>query len=1131
MMRQPARSAFCTTGRQPRGFASLITLAALLTSGPFGLADDAADRAELEHFEKRIRPVLVRYCYECHSGVPKEPKGGLRLDSREATRRGGDSGAAVVPGKAAHSLLMQALRFEGLEMPPKKRLPDSVIADFERWIDKGAVDPRDNPPAANDVAGLVWEAQFAERRYWWSLQPVARPVAPTINNAVWAETDIDRFILAALEEKQLHPAPRADRTTLARRLSQILLGLPPNPDDVDRFVKDDSPEAWPRLVDRTLASPHFGERFARHWMDAVRYSDTYGYEWDIPAKGAWRYRDYLIKAFNDDIAYDQLVREQIAGDLLEHPRIDPVEQINLSLIGPMFYQLGEKRHGDSSEFDGIHQEMIDNKVDAFSKAFQGTTVACARCHDHKLDAVAQKEYYALAGTFMSSRWVSRTLDVPARDAALRDEMKQIKRRLRSQLALVWRRQLDELSADTLMTLWKAKTKPPEQKGNEKDGNAAATPKPAPIPVEDPLSVWSNLMAGLDAKKSPKEAWEQAIATIRDEQQRRVAQNVANVELVADFTKSVPAGWSVDGVGLRERTPTGDPLVALNGDTALTLISAGGLVTNSLSPRMNGAVRTPYNTALPAGMLHFEISGGEFAARRTVYDNAFLTEKQEYLNTRLPVWKAVDPVQAMPNRNIYVEFATKTSNPNFPPRVGLGGACSEEQVAQPQSWFAISRVMRQKGQLGPALDLGWFAVLMEESKGVESIDAATAAYRGWFDSALTRWADKDVENLDDVRLLNWLIDAGLFHNRLDDRMSPEVKTLVNEYRALEARLAEPQTVNGMADIDPGLDYRLNIRGEYDQFGPPAPRGYLEALNAPKDGFQVRNSGRRELAEIIASPQNPLTARVYVNRVWQWLFGQGIVRTPDDFGHLGDAPSHPALLDHLARRFMDEGWSTKRLVREILLSATWQQSGETTEAARTADPDNRLLLHFKLQRLDAESLRDSILAVSGRLSQQLYGPAINPNRPKEDPQKRLFSGPVDGDGRRSLYVKMTIMEVPKFLAAFNQPDPKIPTGRRDVTNTAAQSLALLNDPFVTGQAEHWATSLMKTNDSTPADRIERMFRKAFGRAASPAELARWSESLKTFAADRSIPEGAQMQSVPLWKDMAHALLNLKETIYVR
>ena len=1111
----------------------LLALAMLPAAVPVARADEAAERVELEHFEKRIRPVLVRYCYECHSGVPKEPKGGLRLDSREATRRGGDSGAAIVPGKPAESLLMQALRFDGLEMPPKKRLPDTVIADFERWIEKGAVDPRDNPPAANDVSALVWEAQFAERRQWWSLQPVANPAAPSVRNNGWPTTDIDRFVLAALEQKSIAPAPRADRSTLARRLSQILLGLPPNPDDVDRFVKDDSPDAWTRLVDRTLASPRFGERFARHWMDAVRYSDTYGYEWDIPAKGAWRYRDYLIKAFNDDIPYDQVVREQIAGDLLEHPRIDPVEQINLSLIGPMFYQLGEKRHGDSSEFDGIHQEMIDNKVDAFSKAFQGTTVACARCHDHKLDAVAQKEYYALAGTFMSSRWVSRTLDLPTRDAAIRDEMKRIKRRLRGQLALVWRKQLDNLSTETLMTLWMAKTKPPVVKGNAaKDGSAAATPpKPVPLPIEDPLSVWSGFMAGLDAKKPAKDAWEQAVAVVRDEQRRRVAQNAANVELLADFTKEVPAGWSVDGVALRERTPCGDLIVSLAGDTALMSISVGGLVTNAFSPRMNGAVRTPYNTALPTGLLHFEMSGGEFAARRTVYDNAFLTEKQEYLNSRLPAWKAVDPVQAMPNRNIYIEFSTKTSNPNFPPRVGLGGPCSEEQVAQPQSWFAISRVMRQTGNLGPVSDLGWFVPLIEESSGVESIETATAAYRSWFARVLDRWAEKEVENRDDVHLLNVLIDAGLLHNRLDDRMSSEVKDLVKEYRTLEARLAEPQTVNGMADVDPGIDYRLNIRGEYDQLGPPAPRGYLEALNAPKDGFRVRNSGRRELAEIIASPNNPLTARVYVNRVWQWLFGQGIVRTPDDFGHLGDAPSHPALLDHLAHRFMDEGWSTKRLVREILLSATWQQSGETTEPARAADPDNRLLHHFKLQRLDAESLRDSILAVSGRLSQQLYGPAINPNRPKEDPQKRLFSGPVDGDGRRSIYIKMTIMEVPKFLAVFNQPDPKIPTGRRDVTNTAAQSLALLNDPFVIGQAEHWAGSLLKSNDSTPADRIERMFRTAFGRNPQASELARWTESLKAFAADRTIPDTEMMQSAPLWKDMAHAFLNLKETVYVR
>ncbi len=287
-------------------------------------------------------------------------------------------------------------------------------------------------------------------------------------------------------------------------------------------------------------------------------------------------------------------------------------------------------------------------------------------------------------------------------------------------------------------------------------------------------------------------------------------------------------------------------------------------------------------------------------------------------------------------------------------------------------------------------------------------------------------------------------------------APErVRSLVASYREVERRLREPQTVNGMADLEVGSDYQLNIRGQYDQLGPAVPRGYLGVFADDEEAaaFDGPGSGRLELAERIASPDNPLTARVYVNRVWQWVFGTGIVATPDDFGHLGDQPSHPELLDWLASEFVARGWSTKELVRQLVLSAAFRQGSLATSEAMALDPSNRLLHHFPLRRLEAEEVRDAILAASGRLDARLYGPPIDPHRPQEDPQKRLFSGPIDGLGRRSLYIKLTIMEPPRFLATFNQPPPKIPTGRRDVTSVPAQALALLNDPFVIGQARFW------------------------------------------------------------------------------
>jgi hypothetical protein len=290
-------------------------------------------------------------------------------------------------------------------------------------------------------------------------------------------------------------------------------------------------------------------------------------------------------------------------------------------------------------------------------------------------------------------------------------------------------------------------------------------------------------------------------------------------------------------------------------------------------------------------------------------------------------------------------------------------------------------------------------------------------------------------------------------------------------------------------------------------------------------------RLELAELVASPKNPLTARVYVNRVWHWLFGQGLVRTPDDFGHVGDLPSHPELLDYLTHDFIASGWSTKQLVRSILLSQTWQQSQQSASGAQDVDPTNRLLHHFPVQRLDAESLRDAMLFVSGRLESHLYGPTSNPYRLSEDDQKRLFSGPLDGLGRRSIYTKVTIMEPPRFLATFNQPAPKIPTGRRDVTTTPAQSLTLLNDPFVAGQADYWASRLIQQSDTTIESRLQQMFVKALGREASSEELSRWSEAARDFASDEKIPEREVLRSQSVWQTMAHAMFNTKEFLYVR
>ena len=1069
------------------------------------------DNARNEFFEQKIRPLFVRHCYECHSGASNEVKGGLRLDYREAVLEGGDSGPAVKAGSPNDSLLLSAIRHEGLEMPPGKKLTDAELQNVEEWIRAGAFDPRDHPPDPKAIASETFEALYQDRRQWWSLQP---PVVTEPPQATWPHgesqntgNEIDQFVLAGLQAQQLSPAPRADERTLIRRACFALTGLPPSQEQLDTFLSDQQPHSWQQAVDQLLASPHFGERWARHWMDVVRYTDTYGYEWDMPAKGAWRYRDYLIRAFNSDVGFDQLVREQIAGDLMKSPRLNHELGINESLIGPMFYQMGEKRHGDSSEFNGIHQEMLDNKIDAFGKAFLATTISCARCHDHKLDAVSQRDYYALGGLFMSARWITNTVDLPERNEAIREELKRLKRQLRTEMAQRWQANLDNLTTDSLSTLSK---KVPER------------------PLEDPLRIWSQLQSAEAAAQSVEKTWMALQSSYRDESQQRIAENSGHFATVVDFRDGVPKEWSTDGEGTREISPRGDFVVALSGEKAVDSILFGGLCTNSLSPRMNGALRTPWTKSLGPGHLSFEVAGDDFSAQRTIIDNAFLTEKQQYLANATPQWRLVDTLSGL-DRNVYIEFATKTSNPNFPPRVGLGGACSEEQVADPRSWFQISRVVKHTAPFSPKDELTRMVLLLDGG-APRTLDDASSRLRSVLKESIVAW-QKERPTDDQIRLLNWMLSSEFLENSAEtNKPDSTINRIVQSYRELEQKLVEPTTVNGMADIDQPLDYRLNIRGDYDQLGDPVPHGAVRFLLDVCEATETQRT-RLELAELVASPKNPLTARVYVNRVWHWLFGQGLVRTPDDFGHVGDRPSHPELLDYLTHQFIASGWSTKQLARSILLSQTWQQSQQSAAGAMEVDPTNRLLHHFPVQRLDAESLRDTMLLVSGRIDVSLYGPTSNPYRLNEDDQKRLFSGPLDGLGRRSIYTKVTIMEPPRFLATFNQPAPKIPTGRRDVTTAPAQSLTLLNDPFVAGQADYWSSQLILRSDPTIESRLQHMFLKALGRSASSEELSRWSEATRDFASEEKIPEQDVLLNQAVWQTMAHAMFNTKEFLYVR
>jgi hypothetical protein len=1217
-------------------------------------------------FSAKIEPLLKKRCFDCHSHE-FEIEGGLVLDSRSGWESGGDSGPAIVPGKPEQSLLIKAVSHieKDLQMPPDKMLPQEEIQLLKEWVRRGANDPRQGSPvAANLKKENAWESEYQKRLDWWSLAPMKMVEPPSLDDTAWSANPVDRFIKEKLDEANLVPAPPADPATLRRRLSFVLTGLPP------AAHQELSPEPdFESDVETLLASPHFGERFARHWMDVVRYTDTYGYEWDNPAKGSHEYRDYLIRAFNDDIGYDQFLKEQLAGDLLPEQRIHPDEQTCESLIAPMFYHLGEHRHGSSLAFNGVHQEMVNNKIEAFSKAFLATTVACARCHDHKLEAVSQREYYALAAMLTEPRWTTRVADAPDKHAAAITKLKELRHAIRQELAALWsnsselhpmniqkwaetnRHLLENAKpseiayplsrlvsqarwtlptelrasaektefiiesdhsilatgnapqADTYMIQFASapgavkllklealrhETLPAQGPGRTDAGNfvlkdlkievtprladgGSGTPKNITLvaarashsqpgyPVESLLQpasgrrgwaiglgpegashwavftfaeavelphggVWtitleqtygtSHLLGcfrfSSGAFAAPNagpqtETWNELAKQWRDARGRARQANAA-------FTPASLENWVFEGDGfLTGQTDEATPLVALEGDKVIERLLPQGWHSHALSSKLPASLRTPPQHLIPGKYVSLNLAGGEFGGHLVVDDHAFQNEAVVFYTNTEPEWRTFADAELMNGlQQVGIEFCTSSLNPNFPPRTGLArGLPNRDFGYNKRSWISITGIYSHDTPGTPQHELDAFRGLYESGTEGDSWGRIAA----WLNGAVLRWCDEKPQP-GDRPILEWLLK----HDLLPNQAEPDSKLaqLIAEYRHVESSISFPRTVNSMDQRRAmPVKYPLNVRGNVDVLGEMVEPAFLAMLQG--EGV----SDRMALAESLLNPAHPLTARVYVNRVWLWIFGTGLVATPDDFGRLGEVPSHPELLDWLARQFIREGWSTKQLVRNLVQTETFRQSGQLSDGARERDPSNRLLSYYPTRRLEAEAIRDSLLVVSGRMTPRLYGRPILPYRTAEDDKKRLFSGPLDGEGRRSIYQQMSIMAPPKFLVGFNLPDLRLPTGRRDVTNVPTQALALLNDPMVIELTSDWGQKLAEAHSLSTEARLQGMFQAAFDRAPTTAESDRWLSALHAFGGDT--PEG--------WSNLAHALVNTKEFIYYR
>jgi hypothetical protein len=879
-----------------------------------------------EFFESRIRPVLAEKCYACHSARLREPKANLQLDSRASLRKGGDSGPVITPGNPGASRLFKAVSYTDfhLRMPPSGKLPDAVIADFKSWIAMGAPDPREETSASrNAPAGIDLE----KGRKFWAFQPLLATPIPAVTNTAWPRNGIDRFLLAKLEEKSLQPAPEAPRRAWLRRVTFALTGLPPTPAEADAFDADRSPNAHAQVIDRLLASPHYGERWARHWLDLVRFAETNGHEYDNNKLDAWQYRDYVIRAFNEDVPYNAFVGEHLAGDLLLNPRLSKDGTRLESPLGTNFLWFGEVLN---SATDSIKSKAdnVDNQLDVIGKTFLGLTVACARCHDHKFDPIPTADYYGMAGILHSTAMREAVIDSPARAAAIHQAHLQI---------------------------------PP---------------------------------------------------VTRHPGKSKIALRPGD-QLFEDFNGPGWGAWHATGEAFANGPNNGVADSAGRGANELT----GSLT----SPKFR----------MPKHWVHIRLNA---------------TKGDKSLVEREPV------------RVTLVADDYKSVH-----YLGSGSGQFE--------WVSFRMTL-------PYQRLCYFEIVDRSRTGHVAVDAIVFS---------------------------------------DESKPPAVETVEQpHWQAPPQAYNLPESTFGMIAWDESAtNVKLHIRGSHQNLGDEIPRHFLQVLWQSPGHPKLNGSGRLQFADWLTTGAAHLLSRVYVNRVWKHHFGHGLVRSTDNFGLTGERPSHKELLDYLAAKFIASGWSTKALHREILLSSAYRMSSRKNETAAAADPRNDLLHHFPVQRLEAEAVRDAMLAVAGTLNPQLHGPSVVPYISKyQDGRGKPQSGPLDGNGRRSIYIEVRRNFLTPMFLAFDYPLPISTIGARGTSTVPSQALILMNNDFVLQQAAKWAENVNQQARANPA-KVNALFRQAFARNPEPWEAA---ESLE-FLANRPLA------------DLAHVLFNSAEFLYVQ
>ena len=974
-------------------------------------------------FETQVRPLLVQHCAKCHGATVH--KSGLRLDARHSAFKGSDSGPVIVPGKADESRLFQRMTsaIDEERMPPEgPPLHADDIDLLKRWINAGA----DWPETDYDR-----EAARDPRLDHWAWQPIRNDSPPALPAQLetMVANDIDRFILAKLNEKQLAQSPEADRRTLVRRLSFDLHGLPPTPQDVDAFVNDAAPGAVERLVDRLLASPHYGERWARHWLDIAHYADTHGFERDQRRDNAWHYRDWVIKALNSDMPYDQFLRDQIAGDVLRPDDSQAVAATGFLAAGPWDF-VGQAETPSPVLKRLARADDLDDMVTQVMTATCGITINCARCHDHKLDPISQREYYSLWAVFAGVKRGDRILSL-----AEQQQLTQKKAELDGQLTVA-RTELSRLQGHgwSLADIVGGG----DGRGSGKAGAAI-----------DPLSgsVTEGRRGFLDAAKANQ------------------------------FIKSSQP--FIDGVVIPDGGDSGSVPITSTGIVATNVPDTSGQAWDAIR---NGPVNSQFST---------ELSGIDFTkgghTLLSLHANSAITFD-------LKAMRAAGLADVV-HLNAQAGYFGQTPRSGASFHVFVDGELQAERKA----------VGRDDGLVEidvPVPALAQFLTLMATDNGNDighdQICFADAVLR----------SPASAQTPDDLATITALKPRiGELQQQLDSLPTPEKIYAIN------------------TETPPPV--KVLLRGNPEQPGDEVTPGTVSCVRMPASlGTADFSDAQRRiaLADWIVSPQNPLTARVIVNRLWHHHFGIGIVDTPSDFGLGGSQPSHPELLDWLALQLPANGWSLKSIHRLICLSATYRQASDSTpdrsesprNLAQTVDADNRYVWRQNPRRLDAESLRDAVLEVSGKLDRKMFGPGYRDFDYKEEyaPVYTYVTADRPELWRRSIYRFVVRTSPDPFLTTLDCPNAANLSPTRNVTTTALQSLALLNNEFMLKQAGYFAARLTENPGSTESEQVALAFLSAFGRRPSAAE---------------STASVAFIKSAGL-AEFCRALLNANEFVYI-